>query len=222
MITLGYGKPRTWVVLLVLLLLCVVPVAAGISRLVQLAGGAAITPENARFFAAPLPVVLHIVSSSLYAVLGAFQFVPNLRRRRHRWHRVIGWLLVPCGLAAALSGLWMTQFYPWPKGDGEILYGIRLVVGTGMVFALLLGVAALRQRNMVTHGAWMLRAYALGLGAGTQVLTHLPWVLFFGAPDELTRAMLMGAGWGINLLVAEWLIHRRLARPRRTYAVAVY
>src|SRR5437764_514360 len=123
-----FGKPKqpkaptkarstTWLVA-ALLVLSAIPLAAGAFRLTQLAGGAEITPANARFFAAPLPIVLHIFSVSVYAILGAFQFVPSLRRRRHAWHRTAGWLLIPCGLAAALSGLWMTQFYPWPKGDG--------------------------------------------------------------------------------------------------------
>src|SRR5947207_8395398 len=99
-----------------LILLIAIPIAAGAFRLTQLAGGAEITPDNARFFASPLPVVLHILSVSLYTILGAFQFVPSLRQRRRSWHRIAGRLLIPCGLVAALSGLWMTQFYPWPAG----------------------------------------------------------------------------------------------------------
>ena len=97
------------------LLLSAVPIAAGAFRVAELTGGGAvtpdkITPENARFFASPLPVTLHILSSSLYAVLGAFQFAPGFRRRRLGWHRAAGRVLVVCGLVAALSGLWMTQF----------------------------------------------------------------------------------------------------------------
>lgn len=57
-----------------LLLLSAIPLAAGAFRLTQLVGGTDITPANARFFASPLPIVLHIVSVSLYAILGAFQF----------------------------------------------------------------------------------------------------------------------------------------------------
>src|SRR6187551_1986271 len=64
-----------WVVA-ALIMLSVIPVAAGAFRLSQLAGGAQITPANARFFASPTPVVLHIVSVTVYALLGAFQFVP--------------------------------------------------------------------------------------------------------------------------------------------------
>lgn len=110
-----------WLVPTGLIMLSVIPLAAGAFRLTQLTDGAAITPENARFFASPLPVVVHIVSVSLYAILGAFQFVPSLRQRRNRRHRIAGWILIPCGLAVALSGLWMTLFYPWPQGDGVIL-----------------------------------------------------------------------------------------------------
>src|SRR4051794_27070859 len=69
-----------WLVPTGLIMLVVIPLAAGAFRLTQLAGGAAITPENARFFASPLPVVLHIISVSLYTILGAFQFVPSLRQ----------------------------------------------------------------------------------------------------------------------------------------------
>jgi uncharacterized membrane protein len=204
-----------------LIALSVVPIAAGAIRIAGLTGGAEITPDNARFFASPLPVVLHILSASLYSILGAFQFDPGLRRQRAGWHRAAGRLLVPCGLTTALSGLWMTHFYPWPDGDGALLYGLRLLFGSAMVLSIILGVAAIRRRDIVRHSAWMIRGYAIGMGAGTQFLTHLPWVLLLGAPGELPRALLMGAGWVINLAVAEWVIRRRLANPTRTSLVAV-
>jgi len=101
-----------------------------------------------------------------------------------------------------------------------ILYGLRLLFGSAMLLSILLGVAAILRRDFAQHGAWMMRGYAIGLGAGTQVLTHLPWLLILGIPDELTRALLMGAGWVINLAVAEWIIRRRPAQPTRTSFVA--
>jgi len=122
------------------------------------------------------------------------------------------------GLGAALSGLWMAHFYPWPAGDGEALYVLRLIFGTGMAASIVLGVNAIRQRDFVAHGAWMTRAYAIGLGAGTQVLTHLPWFLLVGKPDESTRAVLMGAGWVINVAVAEWVIRKGAVRQRQERA----
>lgn len=214
------AKSATWVVA-ALIMLSIIPLAGGTFRLTQLVSGAPITPANARFFAAPVPVVLHIVSVSLYAILGAFQFVPRLRRRRHAWHRVAGWLLIPCGLTAALSGLWMTLFYPWPMGDGVILYGLRLLFGSAMLLSILLGVTAIQRRDFAQHGDWMLRGYAIGMGAGTQALILMGGEMIAGPPSELRRAFLMGVSWVINLAVAEWIIRKRMVRPAHTAAVVV-
>lgn len=104
-----------------------IPIAAGTFRIAQLGGGMAITADNARFVAGPLPVVLYFVSAVMDCVLGAFQFSPSLRRRRPAWHRAAIWLLVPCGSTAAVSALWVTQFNARtiepPAGfDGSAVY----------------------------------------------------------------------------------------------------
>lgn len=210
---------KAWLLPAGLLLLSAVPVIAGSMRLVELSSGAEITQDNARFFASPLPVVVHIISITLYSLLAAFQFSASLRHWRPRWHRWLGrWILVPSGVAAALSGLWMTRFYPWPAGDGVLLYWLRLFFGSAMLLFIVRGALAARRRQFAQHGAWMIRAYAIGLGAGTQVFTHIPWFVFGdgGAPDELSRAVMMGAGWVINWAVAEWVIWKRPSRRRRS------
>ncbi|HCS55978.1 MAG TPA: hypothetical protein DIW80_00625, partial [Gordonia polyisoprenivorans] len=68
--------------------------------------------------------------------------------------------------------------------------------------------------------AWMTRAYAIGIAAGTQALVSIPWMVLAGQPGEAGRALLMGAGWVINVAVAEYAIRRRRlgaapAAPRR-------
>ena len=203
-----------------LILLSAIPIAAGAFRLSQLASGAAITPANARFFAAPVPVVLHIVSVTVYALLGALQFAPGLRRRRRGWHRAAGLILIPSGLIAALSGLWMTLAYRMPAYDGALVYALRLLFGSGMLLSLILGVAALQRRDFAGHGSWMLRGYAIGMGAGTQVLTGMIAAVFVDPPTELSRAILMGAAWAINLAVAEWIIRRQAPRSRTPLVAA--
>ena len=67
----------------------------------------------------------------------------------------------------------------------------------------------------------MLRAYAIGMGAGTQALTLMAGTLIAGPPSELGRALLMGAAWVINLAVAEWIIRKRPTLPARTASAAV-
>jgi hypothetical protein len=107
----------------------------------------------------------------------------------------------------------MARFYPWPQGDGQLVYMERLVFGSAMALSIGLGLYAIRRRDFASHGDWMMRAYAIGLGAGTQVLTHLPWFLLVGRkPGEHPRALMMGAGWAINVVVAEWIIRNSSVR----------
>ena len=118
----------------------------------------------------------------------------------------------------------MTRFYPWPKGDGVIVYGLRLLFGSAMLGAILLAGDAIRRRNFAQHGDWMLRGYAIGMGAGTQPLTLMVGAMIVGPPTVLSRAILMGAAWVINLAVAEWIIRARRAPgpARKGSTVAVH
>ena len=217
-------NPATqWLPPVGLIVLSLIPVLAGAVRLTELMGGPEITANNARFVASPIPVTVHIVSVTLYSLIGALQFVPSLRRGRRSWHRIAGHILVPAGLLVALTGLWMSAFYPRPPGDGESLVVVRLIVGSAMLASIVLAVYAIRRRDFASHGAWMTRAYAIALGAGTQVLTLLPWILLVGptgAADELPKTVLMTAAWVINLAVAEYVIRRRVQRPNRRSTTA--
>ena len=206
-----------WLIPALLILLSFVPAVAGTVRVAELASGAAVTPANARFVAQPLPVVLHVLAVIPFSLLGAFQFAPGLRRRHRAWHRAAGRVVAACGLVAALTGLWMTLVYPWPEGDGTALYLLRLVFGIAMLASIVRALHAVRRRDFDAHGEWMMRGYAIGMGAGTQVLTHLPWFLLVdGQPDETARAVMMGAGWLINVVVTEWIIWRGQARSSAT------
>ena len=60
----------------------------------------------------------------------------------------------------------------------------------------------------------MIRSYAIGLVAGTQVFTVGFGGAIFGTGELTTATSLMGAAWVINLAVAEWVV-RRPARRRR-------
>jgi uncharacterized membrane protein len=193
-----------------LIALVVVPAIAGSLRLVELAGGPHLMPANPRITASPVPVIVHIICAVFYAILGAFQFSPGLRRRWPAWHRVGGRALVVLGLAVALSALWMTAFYPRAPG-GALAHVFRLAFGTGMAASIILGFNAIRRGDVRRHRAWMARAYALALGAGTQAFTLGIGNAVLGK-SELTIALMLGAGWVINLAVVEYVIRAR-TRP---------
>jgi uncharacterized membrane protein len=181
--------------------------AAGSLRLVEVFGGPHLIPANPRISASPAPVVVHIVCAVAYAVLGAFQFSAALRHRRPGRHRAAGRVLAVLGLAVAFSALWMTQFYPRQPGTWELAYVFRLAFGSGMAASIILGFTAIRRGDVARHRAWITRAYALALGADTQVFTPGAGAAIFGTD------LMLGAGWAINLAVAEYAIHRQRSRP---------
>jgi hypothetical protein len=199
-----------------LLLLGMLPVIAGAFRLEQLSGMSDAMPANPRFSPMPLPVVLHIVSATVFATLGPLQFAAGFRRRWPAWHRVAGRVLVGCGLLVGVTGLWMTVFYARPDDSGPLLFVSRIVFGLAMVVCIVIGLAAILRRNVQGHRAWMARGYAIGLGAATQMLVLMVVGIVAGPPNELTHDSAMALSWVINLAVAEWVIRKRRAPRRRT------
>lgn len=206
------GVP-TWRVPLALVALSLVPVVAGSVRLTDLSTGSTHMPQDAHHPEMPVALIVHIVSATVYSLLGAFQFSAGLRRRHARWHRAAGRVLVPTGLAVALSALWLTLVYPTEAGTGTVLYWSRLVFGLAMIACLVLGFLTVRARRFRSHRAWMIRAYALGLGAGTQVVTIGLAEATLGTSTVVVDAA-TAAGWAVNLAVAEAIVRGVIGRRR--------
>ena len=212
-------KKSEWTILIGLLLLSFVPSVGGTFRLIELSTSLDFLPENSRIQSVPIPAVVHIISSVIYCILGAFQFLLSIRRNYPRWHRLAGRLLVSAGIVSAISGLWMTHYYLFPVHlQGKLLYFIRIFVGIFMAAYILLGLTAVLKKRIAQHQAWMMRAYALGQGAGTQVLITIPWLLTVGEPSGVTRDILMTVAWIANIVVAEWVINKQ----KNKYLLATY
>lgn len=196
-----------WLAIIGLLLLSTLPVVGGIVRLSDVPAAAGTRPV-----ASSVAAVAHIVGMTVYCLLGAFQFSPTLRGRR-RWHRTAGRLLLPIGFVAALGATWLAVFFSGPP-DQLPLAMVRLVFASAMIVVLVLGTAAIIRRDFLAHGDWMTRAYAIGVGNGTQSLVVILWTVPLGEVDAWGETWLVGIGTLITVLVAEALIRRRTARRR--------
>ncbi len=203
---------REWAILIAIILYSFIPAFGGLFRVLELAGGPAVAPENLRALAAPLPIVLHILSSSLFCLLGAVQFLPSVRRDQPATHRVIGRTVAIAGCISAATGLWMTHYYTFPNElQGNLLYLVRMILGSTMIGLIGSAVVAIRYSNVFQHSASMLRAYAIGQGASTQAFVGISWIIVFGAePLGPLRDGMMVFAWVLNLLVAEFLVRRFL------------
>ena len=205
-----------------LIALAFVPIVAGAFRLLEVAGGPETLPAHPGIEASPVPIVVHIVSATLFTILGAFLFSSHFRRRRPGWHRAAGRAAVVPGLAVAVSAVWMTLFYRGGAHSGELVRLVRLFFASAMAASISMGFTAVRRRDFRGHRAWMIRGYALGLGACTQVFTQGLGEPILGT-GETSAAFLLAAGWVINLAVAQRIIGRQHSqhRSRTTFRVGV-
>ncbi len=119
--------------------------------------------------------------------------------------------LVALGVVVAFTALWLNEITPRPTLASQLLYFLRIAAGGGMAVSFVLGVTTIRSGDIAAHRAWMTRSYAIAFGAATQVFT-----IGFGraslGESELTNALMQGAGWVINLAIAERAIRRRPGR----------
>ena len=200
--------------LAIILIYSFVPTIGGLLRTAELLGGAAVIPANPRALAQPLPIMLHIVSSFLFCLLGALQFLPSVRRHHPGMHRRIGRVVAASGCTSALTGLWMTHFFAFPgELQGPLLYAVRIVLSLSMLGLIVWAVVAIRSRDIYRHSASMLRAYAIGQGASAQAFLGIGWMIAFATePVGLLRDSIMVTAWALNLLIAELLIARMFAQ----------
>ena len=99
----------------------------------------------------------------------------------------------------------------------SVLYDVtQNVMAVVFLTVLFLGLRAIRQRRVADHRAWMMRSYAITLGAATQTVLLLPVFLLFGPPQGLLVDLVFISAWGVNLAVAEWVIRA----PQRLRAIA--
>lgn len=195
-----------------------IPILANALRRIAIAVGATDTAAGDGA-GMPLPVVLHVLGSTVFVVLGALQFSTGFRRRRPAWHRIAGRVALLGALTAAGSGVWLA--FATFSSSSALLFALRILAASGLAIAIILAFHAIRRRRIAQHRAWMIRAYAIALGAATQVFTLGFGEQLFGT-GELSVALMNGAGWAINLAVAEWVIRRgrvRSARPAPVVAV---
>ncbi|WP_166793244.1 DUF2306 domain-containing protein [Cryobacterium lactosi] len=192
-----------------LLLLSALPVLGGVLRL----GEVGAVPESRPPLASSVAIVAHIVATSVYCILGAFQFSPALRIRRG-WHRTAGRALIPAGFLSGLSAVWLAVFFGGPS-DERALAMIRLVFAVAMTLFLVLGALAITRRDFTGHGAWMTRAFAIAVTGGTQALVVVVWAIPFGEVDVVGETWLVATGFVINSVVAELLTRRRSDRLTR-------
>ncbi len=213
--TLSAALPR-----FALLLLAIIPPLTGVVVLQSMQQGdinalsdAAAIARRASY---PWAIIGHILGGSAMLILGWSQFSSRLRGALPGLHRWLGRVLVGAGTYFAVSGLLMNAAAK-AQADSVLYNSAQNVMAVVFLAVLFLGIRAIRQRRVADHRAWMMRSYAITLGAATQTVLLLPVFLMFGEVRGVLVDLVFISAWVVNLSVAEWVI-RAPARQRRGLA----
>lgn len=199
-----FSKP--YVLLGTLLFCTILPITISIGRLVQLPTGT-IPPDSLRIAEAPVSLFLHALSGASFGILGPIQFSRTLRWRFGIWHKRLGWAFFVAGLGLGLSGL--SLLVNIQSISSAPLDTFRGIAGAALCYALILAITAARSRAIQEHKAWMIRAYAIGMGSGTIAFVYLPIFLITQQPPSGgLYDIVFIVWWSLNVVFAEWIVRR--------------
>jgi uncharacterized membrane protein len=183
-----------------------IPVLSALVQVVQIPSGT--YPEDSvRLAIAPIAWFAHVLAGAAFGITGPVQFVRALRHRFGALHRVTGRIFVVSGATLGLSGLsLLAQVTSVRTPLADIARG---VFGLALLVALALAMAAIRDRDILRHRTWMIRAYAIGMGLGAVGLVFFPIYIVTGQPPTgLASDILFVGSWVLSIAVAEGIIRR--------------
>ena len=166
-------------------------------------------------------LVIHVPVAATAMLLGALQFVPRIRANRRR-HRLIGRTFLGLGTVAfVLTGIPLALTTP----DGNLTrFGVLVPAVLWPCFAVV-AYRAIRAGDVTRHREWMTRVYALTFFAITARMVT-PLLLLAQVPvmqsryDGDVQAAVSASipygqwlGWIVNLLIAQYVIHRWRTHP---------
>lgn len=151
-------------------------------------------------------VWIHIIFSGLYGIFGALQMAIVIGEKQRRLHRKFGIVITLFGLISATTGIYMTVIMLFNGENSITLQVFRLMFGSLMFTFLCAGIFEIKRGRYLNHSKWMIRAYAIGFGAVTQIFVLLFGTVLIGNLSQTQNAFLMGFGWIINIVISEILI----------------
>lgn len=159
----------------------------------------------------------HILTGGLFLSLTPFQFSGRIRRRYVRFHRWSGRVLLIVAPPAALTGLLLQIRSPY---GGILALTATVAVAALFLASGLLAYRAIRRRDTATHRDWMIRLFAVALGAAFVRLAGLVLYMITGAQPLDLLGISFWIGFTVSVLFGEFLIRSPLAQRDREAAVS--
>lgn len=151
---------------------------------------------------------IHVFVSTLVLIAGVLQFIPYILREKVRLHRASGF--VYAFIVIVLSG--PTGLVMGYYANGGIVAKISfMLLAVLWIFFTLMAILKIWKRDWRGHADMMVRSYALTLSALTlRLFSYLIAVLQIEIHPRTAYIWIAWLSWTLNLLIAEWIIHRKL------------
>jgi uncharacterized membrane protein len=167
----------------------------------------ALPEDSQRLTATPVWHFLHVLGGATFGLLGPIQFGRALVPKYGRLHRILGRVFVTAGAMICVSSLSLLWYFP--DAYSVAISGGRLVFGIGLGVALFLAMHAVYARDFTRHRNWMIRAYAIGIGATAVTMVFFPIYLITGKPPTgLVADIAFLGAWTGCVVFAEVLVRR--------------
>lgn len=161
---------------------------------------------TALFAESGLSAYAHLLGGAIALAIGPFQLSSRFRKRHLSLHRLLGRIYVSMILIGGLGSLSLaiSASGGLPGKFGFGMMAVVWLISTSMAFI------SIRRRRIAEHQVWMIRSYAITLAAVT-LRFYLPISIAAGYEFAAVYPVIAWLCWVPNLIVAEWLVLRRVA-----------
>ena len=149
---------------------------------------------------------IHVYASMWVLLAGFTQFSGSLQRNYPRLHRGMGYVYVTDVLLITGPAGLLMGFYANGGLSSRIAFVLLAVL---WIYFTAMALIKAKQRDFTAHRNFMIRSYALTLSA----ITLRAWKYAITNSVELppmdVYRVVAWLGWGLNLVVAEWMIRKK-------------
>lgn len=198
--------PKPVVVPAALFLGTFLTIVLALVQVVQIPLGA-LPEDSQRLSATPIWHFMHVLGGATFGILGPIQFGRVLSGEYGRLHRLMGRVFVVAGAMISVSAL--SLLWRFPDTYSAAVSGGRLLFGIALGVALAIATQAIVKRDFTRHRNWMIRAYAIGMGATAVTMVFFPIYAITGEPPKgLVSDILFLAAWTACVVFAEGVVRR--------------
>ena len=152
----------------------------------------------------PVITLIHILPGALFMILGPLQFMPGIRARHLRLHRLSGRIYIITAYIIGISALYLPFVVPPIGGLNEAaattLFALIFLVSLSKAWWHIL------HKQVALHREWMIRAFSVGLAVGTIRPIIALFFAFSGLPPQTFFGTAFWIGFTLQLLAAEiWI-----------------